>query len=46
MSLRFALRPLLFQIIEVFGFAIRYNGEFKKLVKNFKHPKQYFFEDH
>ena len=33
-SLRFALRSLVFQIIEVFGFSIGYNGEFKKIVKN------------
>ncbi len=35
--LRFALRSLVFQIIEVFGFSIGYNGEFKifekKIVK-------------
>ncbi len=28
-SLRFALRSLVFQIIEVFDFPIGYNGEFK-----------------
>ncbi len=35
-SLRFALRSLVFQIIEVFGFSIGYNDEFKKNVKNQK----------
>ncbi len=35
-SLRFALRSLVFQIIEVFGFLIGYNGEFQKFVKNQK----------
>ncbi len=29
-SLRFALRSLVFQIIEVFSFAIGYNGEIQK----------------
>ncbi len=48
MSLCFALRPGVFQIIEVFGFPIGYNGKFQKCIKNqnFKNPKQYFFEDH
>ncbi len=32
-SLRFALRSLVFQIIEVFGFPIGYNGEIKKSLK-------------
>ncbi len=38
-SLRFALRSLVFQIIEVFNFSIGYNGEFefkKKIVQNQK----------
>ena len=35
-SLRFVLRSLVFQIIEVFGFPIGYNGEFQKFVKNQK----------
>ena len=35
-SLRFALRSLVFQIIEVYGFIIGYNGEIKKFVKNQK----------
>ena len=35
-SLCFALRLLIFQIIEVFGFPIGYNGEIQKLVKNRK----------
>ncbi len=39
-SLRFALRSLVFQIIEVFDFSIDYNGEFaifeKKIIKNQK----------
>ncbi len=35
-SLPFALRSLVFQIIEVFGFPIGYNGEFQKFVKNQK----------
>ena len=33
-SLRFALRVLVFHIIEVFGFPIGYNGEIEKVVKN------------
>ncbi len=35
-SLRFALRSLIFHIIEVFGFPIWYNGEIPKIVKNCK----------
>ncbi len=39
-SLRFVLRSLVFQIIEVLDFSIRYNGEVaifeKKIVKNQK----------
>ncbi len=35
-SLRFALRPLVFQIIKVFGFPIGYNSEFQIFVKNQK----------
>ncbi len=31
--LRFAVRSLFFQIIEVFGFPIGYNGEFKNSLK-------------
>ena len=34
MSLCFALRSLVFQIIEVFGFPIGYNGEIQKFLKN------------
>ncbi len=33
-SLRFALRWLVFQVIEVFDFSIGYNGEFAILEKN------------
>ena len=33
-SLRFAVRSLVFQIIDVFDFSIGYNGEFKILEKN------------
>ncbi len=40
MSLRFVLRSLVFQIVEVFHFFMGYNGEFeifeKKIVKNWK----------
>ena len=36
MSLRFALRSLVFHIIEVFGFSVEYNGEFQIFVKNQK----------
>ena len=32
-SLRFALRSLVFQLIEVFDFSISYNGEFKYFEK-------------
>ncbi len=35
-SLCFTLRSLVFQIIEVFGFPIGYNGEIQKFVKNQK----------
>ena len=35
-SLLFALRSLVFHIIEVFGFPLGYNGEFKKILKNQK----------
>ncbi len=35
-SLCFNLRSLVFQIIEVFGFPIGYNGEIQKFVKNQK----------
>ncbi len=35
-SIRFALRSLIFQIIEVFGFPIEYNGERQKILKNQK----------
>ena len=54
-SLCFALRLLVFQIIEVFDFSISYNGEFeifnkKKIVKNrnskFQNSQTYFCEDH
>ena len=34
--LSFALRLLVFQIIEVFAFPIGYNGEIEKIVKNWK----------
>ncbi len=37
MSLRFALRSLVFQIIEVFGLPIGYNSEFQKFVN--KRPR-------
>ncbi len=48
-SLRFALRSLVFQIIDVFLFPIDYNGEFQIFVKNqklkiSKIQKQYFCE--
>ncbi len=33
---KFAIRLLLFQIIEIFGFPIVYKGEIKKFVKNLK----------
>ena len=35
-SLRFTLQSLVFQIIEVLGFPIGYNGEIKKFIKNRK----------
>ena len=35
-SIRFALRLLVFQIFEVFGFPIGYNGEIQKFGKNRK----------
>ncbi len=35
-SLPFALRLLVFQIIEIFGFPIGYNGEIKKFIKHQK----------
>ncbi len=36
MSLRFALRSLILEIVEVFGFPIGCNGEFQTFVKNKK----------
>ncbi len=50
-SLRFALRSLVFQIIEVFGFPIGYIGEIKQCIKNqklkiSKNPNQHFCENH
>ena len=33
-SLHFTLRSLVFQIIEAFGFSIRYNGEYEFLEEN------------
>ncbi len=53
-SLRFALRSLVFQIIEVFDFSIGYNGEFaifeKKSLKirnsKFQKSQTYVCEDH
>ncbi len=35
-SLLFALRPLVFQTMEVFGFPVEYNAEFQTSVKNQK----------
>ena len=35
-SLCFVLQWLVFQIIEVFGFPIGYNGEYQKFIKNQK----------
>ncbi len=53
-SLGFALRSLVFQIIEVFDFSIGYNGEFEIFEKKsfkignskFKKSPTYFYEDH